>query len=106
MSRGLGKVQRTILAILRGEQPTRCYALGCGEFVTSELLEELIEADVLDGGRPQKHLMATVVRACRGLVDRDLLAGVRTFDAKYPWANTITWRLPANPPADAARSSG
>ncbi len=92
MSRGLSTIQKTILALLTGTEKGKVYGNCSGGLLTKELLDELMERGILDDRRPRKHLMFTVVRACRSLVNRKLLTGTHCHDDGSGPQLTISWK--------------
>jgi hypothetical protein len=93
MSRGLSRMQKTILGLLDGSLQGRVFRSG-GDLGTAELRAELLEAGIL-ATEDQRQGMYTVWRACASLARRGLLQGERTIDCDYPWARTISWRAVA-----------
>jgi hypothetical protein len=63
--------------------------MGCD---TAELLVELLERDLVGASAPRKQQMFTVVRACRSLEHRGVVAGEYVTDAEHPHCRTIRWR--------------
>lgn len=90
MSKGLSKMQRQILGLLDGTEKPCFYSCG-GTLTTSELRDELVECRMLDESRPRKQLMAMVLRACRSLLDRDLVEGVYDRNWDHGPSTTISW---------------
>ncbi len=89
MSKGLSKIQKTILGLLEGTEKGRIFACHGGSLLTSELVDELVDRGLLKEDAPRKQLMFTVVRACGSLVHRGLLEGIYESDE---WGrHTISW---------------
>jgi hypothetical protein len=103
MSRGISKLQRTIIGLLDGSLNSRVYRAG-GVFITRELLEELREAGVMSEEQSRKSAMDTVLRACHSLVRRGLLVGERTIDTDDCRLTTISWQIPKKPAAAKRRT--
>jgi hypothetical protein len=64
----------------------------CSELTTSQLLDELIECELLDGTRPHRQLMHSVVRACSSLCSHGLLESEYTDDTDAPGRTTVSWK--------------
>lgn len=92
MSKGLGRIQRTIVGLLDGSLKRKLFC-GGGRLTTSELLAELQERGVIRDDVPRKVALFTVRRACHALVQPELLEGEYEIDVDFPWAETIRWRL-------------
>jgi hypothetical protein len=92
MSKGLSKIQVSILGLLDGSIKKQSFS-GSGSLTTSELLEELIACEIKTSDSPRKIAMFSVRRACLSLVERGLIEGVYTIDCDYPWAKTIAWSI-------------
>jgi hypothetical protein len=91
MSKGLSKLQRTIVGLLDGSLKRQFYRGGA--LITSELLAELVDREAVREDMPRNMAMFTVRRACMSLVERGILEGEYSIHADYPWAKVITWRL-------------
>ena len=91
MSKGPGRIQQTVLAILRGQERTRVYSNGV-ELTTAELLDELEERELVDCRRPRKQKMAAVFRSCVGLVNRGLVSGRYIADMDNAGRTTVSWQ--------------
>lgn len=94
MSKGLSKMQRRIHGLLSGTESPVFYS-SSNKLTTAEILDELIEYGMLDGSRPRKQLMATVLRACDSLCRRELVEGVYGRDVERGPAITVTWSAKA-----------
>jgi hypothetical protein len=94
MSRGLGKLQRTILGLLRGTERGEVYR-NSGSLTTRELVEELRTREMLNDAKPEKQHLAAVRRACDGLARQGLLGGVYHRDDPFVGAYMITWTATA-----------
>lgn len=92
MSRGLGRLQAAILALLNGSARTRVFVAGGREFTTDELLEELEEAGVLKSAGNRKAAMFAIRRACRGLEERGLADRTEVSTGKAPYF-AASWKL-------------
>ena len=93
MSKGLGKTQRVIHDLLSGARSGQVYSSCSNGLDTKELLEELAEAEFISEGMPRKQQMATVVRACRGLVQRGLVSGKYVPDGDNAGRTTVHWKI-------------
>ena len=91
MSKGLGKIQRVILDLLSGDLAGQVYKTASSGLDTGELLDELIEAGFISGEMPRKQQMATVLRACAGLVTRELIVGKYVQDGNNVGRTTVSW---------------
>jgi hypothetical protein len=91
MGRGLSSTQRLIVALLRGDEPGLVYEGLDGGCDTTEILEELVERGLVRPTAPRKQQMFTIVRACRSLERRGLVAGTYVTDADHPHCRTIRW---------------
>lgn len=91
MSKGLGKLQRVIFDLLSGKRKGQVYSSSSAGLCTSELLEELLEAGFVSDGMPRMQQMASVLRACRGLVNRGMISGKYTPDCDNPGRTTVQW---------------
>ena len=96
MSRGPGRLQRSILGLLDGSAKAHYFANPHGGLTTAELLEELGHAGVTDDARPRKELMAKVLRACASLQDRGLLSGEYVADDVNAGRETVCWKSTAS----------
>lgn len=96
MSRGPGKLQRAIVDLLGGKRPLAQFGSSgpkSAVLTTSELLEELVAAEVLpDVNDAREFQLASVRRACAGLVERGVLEGEYATDA-ITMRLTIEWRV-------------
>ena len=92
MSRGLGKLQHSIVGLLDGTLKRQVFSSG-GGLTTSELLEELQVRGLVKEGTSRKIAMFTVRRACHSLLNRGILEGEYVMDCDYPWAEVVSWRL-------------
>lgn len=106
MSRGLGTIQRTILALLDGSEKHLVYSSHGSPMDTRELLDELVERGLIDSDRPHKQNMYTVVRACRSMMGRGLVIGERAINCDFPWTRTIAWSAVSDSDPAAARAAG
>ena len=91
MSRGLGKLQRDILGLLRGEIPAKVYGSMFTGAITRELLDEIRERGHLQA-LDNKAAASAIRRACDGLVRRGLIDGEWTNDCDAIHLKTITWK--------------
>ncbi len=96
MSKGLGKIQRVIYDLLSGDRMGLVYKNTSG-LDTSELLNELLEAEFISNEMPRKQQMATVVRACGGLARRGLIGGEYVPDLNNVGRTTIRWSFATSP---------
>ena len=92
MSKGLSKLQKTILGLLDNSLPGSCYRWS-GTLTTRELLHELIIRGMISRDSPKKSAMATIRRACMSLLERGHIEGEYDIDSDYPWATIVSWRL-------------
>jgi hypothetical protein len=92
MSKGLGKLQKTILGLLDGSLPLQCYR-SSGALTTRELFDELAERGTTSLDTPRKTAMSATRRACLSLLDRGHIEGEYTIDFDYPGARIASWRL-------------
>lgn len=92
MSRGLSKIQTTILGLLRGTDRPLVYS-GGGKLTTGELLAELAERRLIDDSVRRKIALYTVRRACNSLSLRGLIDGHYMVDCDHPGATTISWSI-------------
>ena len=90
MSKGLGKLQRVIFDLLSGSRKGQVYS-SSSALDTSELLDELVAAGFISDGMPRMQQMASVLRACRGLVKRDMISGKYGPDCNNAGRTTIQW---------------
>lgn len=89
MSRGISRLQRTIVGILDGSLRRKAYSPG--PLDTRELVEELRAQGAMSDEKPQRQAMATVVRACRNLIGRGLVSGRRVPRIDLIGRITICW---------------
>jgi hypothetical protein len=92
MSRGLSKMQMTILGLLQGTERGLVFS-GGREWTTGELLAELTERGRIGESVRRKIALYTVRRACNSLQVRGLIDGEYTIDCDHPGANTISWSI-------------
>jgi hypothetical protein len=92
MSKGIGKLQKTILGLLDGSLQLQCYH-SSGALTTRELFDELVERGTISLDAPRKTAMSAIRRACLSLLDRGHIEGEYEIDNDYPWARIASWRL-------------
>jgi hypothetical protein len=95
MSKGLGKLQRTIVGLLDGTIPHEVYRPG--SLTTSELLDELERRGLVRQGTPRKIAMHAVRRTCIALSDRGILDGEYIVHDPCHWAKVLCWNIVARP---------
>ena len=78
--------------LLSGDRAGQVYATA-SELDTSEIVDELIEAGFISDEMPRKQQMATVLRACRGLVKRELITGKYVPDGNNVGRTTVQWAI-------------
>lgn len=100
MSKGLSKLQRTIVGLLDGTVPRAVYSPGA--LTTTELLEELECRGLVRPDTARKIAMFTVRRACSSLAERGILAGEYVVHDPYPWADVLSWRSAKTRDGDGA----
>lgn len=96
VSRGLSRLQRGILAFLRGKVPAIFHVPG-GAHTTTELLREMVARGwIRSDDTPAEHRQNLFVlrRACASLVRRGLLVSEDTTASDPPHCRTISWWLP------------
>jgi hypothetical protein len=92
MSKGLGRLQRSIVGLLEGTLSRRVFA-GSGPLTTDELLAELEERGLVRAETSRKVRLFTVRRACISLLDRGVLEGEYILHPEYPWARVLSWSV-------------
>lgn len=94
MSKGLSKIQQTIMNILTGKERGLVYSNAAGTLTTGELLAELDEREMVNRKVSRKIQLFTVRRACDSLQIRGLLKSKYESDWDANGAKTVSWSLP------------
>ena len=106
MSRGLGKLQRGIVELLHGRiSPRVCTDVDPTKgMIAAELVAELVASGALSDATDHEFQMASVRRACWGLVDRGLARSSLTTGADG--RGSRIWFAPAAASTRTERARG